>query len=1279
MNDLPRGSALVIGIDAYEGGIAPLGTAANDAREVASLLESQHGYSVRLLRNDEANGAGVMHLLEKELPGAVSSEEPFLFYFAGHGLARGDGSAGPEGFLLPCDAVPGEPSTWLSMNRIHEALQTYGCKHLLVVLDCCFAGSFRWASTRHVGLAGMPLYESQYQRYLRGTAWQVLTSAAHDEQAADHSPGSSNTRDHDTQGDHSPFAHALLSGLSGAADSARSRHGPDGIITAMELYQYLFEELVPVGAPSRQTPGIWPLKPDNTGDYIFRNPSVPKCTLPDPPLDDRNNPWLGLRPYSENEAGLFFGRETVVEALVDRVLGDGPKPFIAVVGASGTGKSSVVKAGLVPRLANPAPEHQERTGQWTIEHTARLSSHPMNQLDRSLERLGKVPAGRSRLLIIDQFEELYTQCRDSRLQEQFLGRLRELMDEPNGLTVIVTLRTDFEPRPAQSQALADIWPAARFLVPAMTVEEYREVIEGPAQIKALYFEPAGLVDELLDEVVAMPGALPLLSFALAELYRRAQIRRRESGSPDRALSREDYESTGGVVGAVHRRATVLFERSDPLTRVVIRRLFLRMVSQEGARLARRRVRLSELEFPDPDDQKRARLALDTYLDARLLVLDDGYIEPAHDTLVVAWEKLQDWLAERGSQELLRAVWRAARNWEEHDRSRGFLWNSDPRLPQLQAMKSELNSLETVFVGASARIRKWRTWSIVGVTVAVIAALSFATWYSLEKAAEATRSADFAEARRLVTVGLGQLDAEQPGASLQTAIAALQATRRHAEYLDTAETLLYQSIDMLAPRDPLARHLLHFDGRASALVLSVDYSPDGDWLATGDSAGNALLWPLFTWADWRQTLERTVRLELEPGRPEQRGGENLGSVFSTRYSPNGPWLARATSAHGALLSDGENRLQLHRETEVVSDLAYSSSGGILATVTDGTRITFWEGLPDRQEATAWFESGDVITDVVFERTGHWFAAGSQDGTVRLWDLSADSREPEVLGGSEDSALALAFGPSTLLAAHRTGVITAWPLPPGEKPLLRIETGSEPVTALAVSRDGQWLASGSRDGRIQLRRMDEPQATPRFLVGHDRLVSDLAFSPDSRQLASASYDSSVRLWPMEHEQLIGLACYLTVAEEMWHMARAGPEELEVLATPRPATDPNPACAAPLEAAGREFWFWALVATPDAEELLEIAARSGDPRRLEYADFGGQPPFAPDAEAAGRIFRFAAQAAAGLAAYAADQGDAERAAGLSLIARTFDPEVDLSGQPAVRGTDPAVTGGGSRPPGA
>jgi len=190
------------------------------------------------------------------------------------------------------------------------------------------------------------------------------------------------------------------------------------------------------------------------------------------------------------------------------------------------------------------------------------------------------------LLVVDQFEELITQGRDEAERRQFQQLLATaLAAHPQQLRVVITLRSDFEPQFTDSPLVA-YWQAGRYIVPPLTQADLRDVIEGPAAASVLYFEPPELVDKLIDEVIQTPGALPLLSFTLSEMY----ITYVKSASDNRALTQTHYEALGGVIGSLRIRATQEYTGlPDDVHRATMRRIMLRMVSVEGGELARRRV------------------------------------------------------------------------------------------------------------------------------------------------------------------------------------------------------------------------------------------------------------------------------------------------------------------------------------------------------------------------------------------------------------------------------------------------------------------------------------------------------------------------------------------------------------------------------------------------------------------------------------------------------------------------------------------------------------------
>ena len=370
--------AAVIGVDAYGPSIPRLTTAVNDATRLAALLQAEHGYETILL-TQEATGQPITQerlrtLFNQELAARLGPDDRLLVYFAGHGVAL-DGDDGPAGYLVPQDARPDDPSSLLAMTDLHKWLTDLPCRHMLAILDCCFAGAFRWAVTRHLGALTEVIHKERFERYLQSPAWQVITSASYDQKALDILTGSVansvGTR-HEDGRQHSPFAQALFDALQGAGDLVPKGQG-DGVITASELALYLrqaVEVAVAERADMEQTPQLWPLNKHRKGEYIFLVPghvlNLPSAEA----LTEQNNPYRGLRPYEREHRELFFGRQEEIEALRDLLEG---QPFVAVLGASGTGKSSLVKAGLLPRLKDAGE-------QWQVLPPIRPTDHPVQTL-----------------------------------------------------------------------------------------------------------------------------------------------------------------------------------------------------------------------------------------------------------------------------------------------------------------------------------------------------------------------------------------------------------------------------------------------------------------------------------------------------------------------------------------------------------------------------------------------------------------------------------------------------------------------------------------------------------------------------------------------------------------------------------------------------------------------------------------------------------------------------------------------------------------------------------
>ncbi|AVH74355.1 nSTAND1 domain-containing NTPase [Nostoc sp. 'Lobaria pulmonaria (5183) cyanobiont'] len=359
--------AIVVGINNYEK--KPLETAVNDAEKICEILKDRYGYKVQLLTNEQATKEKLEEVFEDlkknqitvdDKKENITNKDRLFFYFAGHGIGKDpyDDRKELAGFLIPQNAVIDNTITYITMQECHDALINLECRHMLAILDCCFAGSFRWASlTRKATPENVTLYKQRYDRFIKDPAWQVITSAAQDQTASD-LLGQRGQKD---DGKHSPFAAALLGVLKGQIEEQKRKNVfSSDIITATKLYSYLRDEVEPPSEElyERQTPEIWHLKKHGKGEYIFLLPGFELNKLENAPaLNAENNPYRGLESYEEEHSHLFFGRNRQIKMLYEKV---DQNALTVVVGAPGTGKSSLVKAGLIPNWRTEQLEYLKK-------------------------------------------------------------------------------------------------------------------------------------------------------------------------------------------------------------------------------------------------------------------------------------------------------------------------------------------------------------------------------------------------------------------------------------------------------------------------------------------------------------------------------------------------------------------------------------------------------------------------------------------------------------------------------------------------------------------------------------------------------------------------------------------------------------------------------------------------------------------------------------------------------------------------------------------------------
>lgn len=1068
MSPFARSRALLIGINRYRH-VAPLQSATSDVLAISTSLRDDHGYEVDLLLDEDASGTKLRAALA-QLMQQTTTADRILIYFAGHGVVQESArpgelsiDSGPQGFFVPQDAQLAEPQTLLPMLEVYRILEKLPCRHLLLVLDCCFAGAMRWASRSLVQSRSPVLYRERYERYARERAWQVLASASDDEKALDVVPMFG--RRGGNQSKHSPFALALLSALRGDADA-----NGDGILLATELYLHIenyFGDQELHARRAFQRPSLQPLRAQEKGEFFFftpgRKPSLPSAVA----LDAASNPYRGLESYRAQDLELYFGRDKPAEQLLEHV----QRSWLSVVlGLSGTGKSSLVQAGLLPQLQRQEP------ATWRVLGPVRPSVAPLRSLAVSLSHsaftLGALPtspqaqaeellaalsqqlsgAATHTLLVIDQLEEIITLCATEAEREAFLWLLARLVDN-QVLRVLMTLRLDFEPQ-LRGKALASHWHAARFLVPSPRQDELRQIIEGPAELRVLHFEPPELVETLINEVVHIPGALPLLSFTLSELF----LLRLRSGTDGRALTQEHYMALGGVIGALQHRIGAIYDAlagepraDDPLpARAHMRPILLRMVATDSGGRARRRVPQSEYEYGDPLENARLQNLLQQLIDARLVVSgsEDGqpYYEPAHDALVNGWELLGKWVdAERVRTDGLafqRRLTQAALEWQEQ----GSLWDGDSRLALAQDLlrrAPELcNALERRFIIASAtskRRRRIRTSSIIGGVFLTLICLS--GWAvsnaRRERAArvEANENKQKAEDNARAYQKASALATDKSNEAQRKTNEVLQ---KNQELEESAKKLALQTDRAVASAN--LAHKKEQDARQKAL-----YARDQSRLRQAAAVLGE---------DPTRAIELLISVEDPAG------------VKTT-------WEKQVSEVLGQPTAIAEVKLPRSKMTPrtLVSARLSPSGHFIAAAAADGTLwLTRGDGWGGPQQIAA---AQDEINQLAFSPSGRWLAGTTRSGVIQLCELPTHIPK-------HGSQPLLGLGACRVYPSHHG-----------------------PIYSTIFSPDSQKLLTTGADGRVILRSLAAP-AVPLLLDPPPSAALTAVFSEDGRQILLGSKD-------------------------------------------------------------------------------------------------------------------------------------------------------------------------------
>jgi hypothetical protein len=909
---------------------------------------------------------------------------------------------------------------------------------------------------------------------------------------------------------------------------------------------------------------------------------------PAEPRVELRNPYKGLRPFDESDQEDFYGRARLTDELVEAVR---HHRFVGVVGPSGSGKSSAVRAGLVPAIrsgrlpgserwlttemypgADPFGELTEAILRVAVRQPDDLTSRlrdPTTLIDTIRDAL---PPDTETLIVVDQFEELFTICSDEDDQRDFMSALRTLATDPQSRArIVVTLRADFYGLTLQFQPFGDLMRDTVVSITPPRPEELAEAATLPAQAVGVEVEP-DLTAEIVREATEQPGGLPLMEYALTQLFDRRA---------DQRLTVDEYVRSGGLIGALGSWPEQLYNTLSAPEREVTRQMWLRLVSvDEDGHDTRRRVPLPELHQLGIEARLVDRVLSD-YGAARLLTFDRDpetrhpTVEVAHEALLLRWERLREWIDERREQLVLhRRLRNAVGDWLARDRDPDYLlqggrlhqfeaWADDTDLAPTDTEREFLRSSRTREDEAATRRRRVRRSITAVLAVLTVTAGVFGAVAVGQRNRAANQQALAEEQAALARQEAAEADEQRARAEEQAALAQEQTA------LAQEQTALAQRQEAVAAEESKLRlqeqtaaeldaRLARSRGLAAAAIANLETDPELSVLLAIEAVET-------TKSDDGTVLPE-AEIALHAALSRNRLVATLPTQFYTRsvtFSPDA-----ATLYVGGFVESQVAPIPL-LDPATIHD-SYATAVSVVAGLNDEFLLVgdFDGGLfaLDRETLEEVFSldgHDDWITDMAVSADGTWVATISGlDGKAFVWDLverrpirqfaldcgeGADCTvgitlsEAKGVALSPDGAL-LGFADTVWNVEDGSPVSVPWEqpggailefLPDGERVVVAegsavrivdLATGAtldalyahtSEITRVAVSHDGSRLATAARDGLIHIWELRAAGAGRILtLAGHTGPAWDVAFSPDGRYLATAGglQDFSLGDWSL-----------------------------------------------------------------------------------------------------------------------------------------------------------------------
>ncbi|MEH1796242.1 caspase family protein [Nostoc sp.] len=669
---MPR-YALVIGIAKYDN-LTNLPKAVNDAEKIAELLRELGRFDVQPLPGKLIEGENRWQvtpdkkLIGKELGQTLrtfllekAKGSDALIYFAGHGFEALSNTGEPKGFLATSDCNKVDGQNAIAFDDLNTLIAKSQLSSLVVLLDCCYAGSL---IERSLIQSSFPVFNSKLD-------YCLIAASRASERAREDAEGGI-------------FTKAVLEGLAeNQADET------SGEINVNDLISFVSRQLKQSGQEpiymdgGRSIPLVW---------YPPKNP-VAAGVVSD------ECPYRGLQAFDKEHAKFFFGRQKVVNNIQQKLA---QANFIPIIGASGSGKSSVVRAGLIPVLENNGWRVLEMTPDVEPLTELRAAFKPFfrnarefydcirNHPDGLRQLILRLPSSERFLLLVDQFEEVFTLCRKEEERHRFIELLTQC--HTDRLAIVTTMRADFLEPCLSYESLTKLIQEQAVYMPPLLGGELEEAIASPADLQGYQLE-RGLLGSIQQEVVGQEkGCLPLLQFALTELW---EQRDRQAHQ----LTVAKYNELGGVTGALNRHAENLYTSFTKHQQDWVKRIFLKLVrtgaQAKDTRQWQAKTKLLSIAGDNPDEQQAINDVLEKLIQGRLIVLDseptgEVWVDLAHEALMEGWERFAKWRKEgRELRRLRDRIEDTLRIWEEEPRNENLMMGG--LLAKVQERWSELES------------------------------------------------------------------------------------------------------------------------------------------------------------------------------------------------------------------------------------------------------------------------------------------------------------------------------------------------------------------------------------------------------------------------------------------------------------------------------------------------------------------------------------------------------------------------------------------------------------